>query len=210
MLRARVGFSRDSDGDISIRGKIVRTNMKDHKDKFPNPPVKLIDLQTAIEDFDRSRTEALDGGRKAFAHKKQCREILCKMLKKLGYYAETVADNDMSIFVLSGFELAGKSGASDDVVPRILKIKQGKSGEFNVWYQAFYRKVIYYELRWGQHGPEGALPNTWMPSVQSRQGRRPMLIRNLTPGRIYSFQVRVYKNDETFTDWSPAAVKMVI
>jgi hypothetical protein len=184
--------------------------MKDHEDKFPNPPVRLSDLQTAIEDFDRSRTDALDGGKKAFAQKKQCRAILCKMLKQLGHYADAVADNDMSVFVLSGFELAGKSGPSGDVVPRILKIKQGKSGEFNVWIQAFYRKVIYYELRWGPQGPEGALPNTWMPSLQSRQGRRPMLIQNLTPGTIYCLQVRVYRNDETFTDWSPAATKMAI
>jgi hypothetical protein len=184
--------------------------MKDNEDKFPNPPVKLSDLQAAIDDFDHSRTQALDGGKKAFAQKKKCRETLIKILKPLGHYVESVAENNIDVFVLSGFELAGKSGPSGDVVPRILKIKQGKSGEFYVWYEAFYRRVLYYELRWGRQGPGGTLPNSWMPSVQSKQARRPALIQNLTPGTIYCFQVRVFKNDETFSDWSQPANKMSI
>jgi hypothetical protein len=210
MLRARLGYTRDPDGKVSTRGKVVLKGMKDYKNKFPNPPVKLSDLQAAVDDFDRSRTQALDGGKKAFAQKKKCRQILIKMLKQLGHYVEAVAENDVALFLLSGFELAGKSGPSGEIVPRILQIKQGKSGEFYVSFPAFYRQVLYYQLRWGPQGPGGALPDPWLGPLQSRQARRPMLIRNLTPGTIYCFQVRVYKNDETFTDWSQTATKMSI
>ena len=49
-----------------------------------------------------------------------------------------------------------------------------------------------------------------MKPVQSKQARRPALIQNLTPGTIYCFQVRVYKNDETFSNWSDTATKMSI
>lgn len=210
MIRARLGFTRDSDGKISNRGKAVRKCMKDNEDKFPNPPVKLSDLQAAIDEFDRSRTQALDRGKEAFALKKKCREILIKILLKLGHYVESVAEDNMDVFLSSGFEPAGKSGRTGVIVPRILKIKQGKSGEFCVSYLAFYRRVLYYELRYGPQGPRGALPERWMPTVQSKQARRPALIQNLTPGTIYCVKVRVYKNDETFSDWSHTATKMAI
>jgi hypothetical protein len=199
MLRARLGYTRDPDGKVLTRGRIVLKGFKDHEDKFPNPPVKLSDLEAAIENFDASRTLAGDGGRKAFAQKKKCRGILIRILIQLGH-----------VFLLSGFELAGKSGSSDEIVPRILQIKQGKSGEFFVSFLAFYRKVIYYELRYGPQGPDGVLPDPWMPPLQSRQARRPILVQNLIPGTIYCFQVRVYKNNETFSDWSQTAIKMVI
>jgi hypothetical protein len=99
---------------------------------------------------------------------------------------------------------------SEVQVARILKIKDGKSGEVYAWYEAFYRQVLYYELRYGPQGPGGAPPNPWMKSLQSKQARRPALIQNLTPGTIYYFQVRVYKDDDTFSNWSDTATKMSI
>jgi hypothetical protein len=179
-------------------------------DKFRDPTVKLSDLKAALDDFDHFITQALDGGKKAFAQKKRCRAILVKILQQLGHYVESVAEDNMDVFLSSGFEPAGKSGPTGAIAPRIVKIKQGKSGEFYVWYEAFYRQVMYYELRYGQQGPDGAPPNPWVGPLQSKQARRPALIQNLTPGTIYCFQVRVYKNDETFSNWSDTATKMSI
>jgi hypothetical protein len=182
----------------------------DGNDKFANPPVKLSDLKAALEDFHLFITQARDGSRKAFARKRKCRAILVKKLHELGHYVESVAEDSMDVFLSSGFEPAGKSGPTGAIVPRILKIKHGKSGELYVWYEAFYRQVLYYELRYGQQGPGGTPPNPWMKPVQSKQARRPALIQNLTPGTIYCFQVRVYKNNDTFSNWSDTATKMSI
>jgi hypothetical protein len=181
--------------------------MKD-TDKFPNPPVKLSALKAAIDDFDQSIAKALDGGKTAFARKKKCRARLVKILRQLGPYVESVAEDSMDIVLSSGFEPAGKSGPTGAIVPRILKISQGKSGELYVSYEAFYRQVLYYELRYGPQGRGGTPPNPWMGPLQSKQARRPALIQNLTPGTTYCFQVRVYKNDETYSDWSATATKM--
>jgi hypothetical protein len=207
MIRARLGFSRQPDGNVSTRGKAVYKGMKG-SDKFPDPPVKLSDLKAAIDNFDQSIARALDGGKTAFALKDKCRGILIKILLQLGHYVESVAEDSMAVFLSSGFEPAGKSGPTGAIVPRILKVKQGKSGEVYVSYEAFYRQVMFYELRYGPQGPGGEPPNPWMESLQSKQARRPALIQNLTPGTIYCFQVRVYKNDETFSDWSNTATKM--
>jgi hypothetical protein len=181
--------------------------MKDN-DKYPDPPAKLSDLKAAVDDFDHSIAQSLDGGKKAFAQKEKCRAILVNLLRQLGHYVESIAGDRMDIFLSSGFEPAGKSGPTRAIVPRILKIKHGKSGELYVSYEAFYRQVLYYELRYGQQGRGGQLPDPWMKPFQSKQARRPALIQNLTPGTVYCFQVRVYKNDETFSDWSNTATKM--
>ena len=209
MIRARLGFSRQPDGNVSIRGKAVYKGMKGNE-KFANSPIKLSDLKAATDDFDHSIAQALDGGKKAFAQKQKCRASLVKILRQLGHYVESAAEGNMDVFLSSGFEPAGKSGPTGAIVPRILKIKPGKSGELYVSYEAFYRQVLYYELRYGPQGPGGAPPNPWMELLQSKQARRPALIRNLTPGTIYCFQVRVYKNDETYSNWSNTATQMSI
>ena len=207
MIRARLGFSRQSDGNVSTRGRAVYKGMKGNS-KFPNPPVKLSDLKAALAEFDRSIAQALDGGKKAFAEKKKCRGVVVKILRQLGSYVESAAEDSMDVFLSSGFQPAGKSGPTGAIVPRILNIKQGKSGEFYVSYEAFYRQVLYYELRYRLQGPDGAPPNPWTEPLQSKQARRPALIQNLTPGKTYCFQVRVYKNDETYSEWSNTATKM--
>lgn len=207
MIRARLGFTRQSDGGISTRGRAVYKGMNGN-DAFVNPPVKLSHLKTALDDFDHSRAQALDGGKKIFAQKKKCRVNVCKLLVQLGHYVETVAENNMDVFISSGFELAGKSGPTGPIVPRILKIKQGKSGEFYVSYEAFYRRVLQYELRCRRQVPNGTPPDPWMNSLKFKQAKRPALIQNLIRGTIYSFQVRVFKNDETYSDWSSTVSKM--
>jgi len=176
--------------------------------QFPHPPVKLSDLKAGLEDFDSSCGKVLDGGKKAFAEKKKCRGIVIKMLVQLGQYVESVAENDMALFLLSGFEPAGKSPTQKVIDPRILKITYGKSGELLAWYLAFYRQVIHYQLRYRQQGPDGGLPDPWTETRTLRQARKPASVTGLTPGKIYCFQVWVFKNDETFTDWSPTVTRM--
>jgi len=173
MIRARLGFSRQPDGNLSTRGRAVYKGMKDN-DKFPNPPVKLSDLKAALDDFDHSISQTLDGGKKAFAQKKKCRAILVKILRQLGHYVESVAEDNMDVFLSSGFETAGKTGPTGAIVPRILKIKQGKSTELYVWYEAFYRKSCITSCVTARRGLTERLPIPgWNPSSPSRHAGRP-------------------------------------
>src|SRR5215470_13163226 len=160
MIRARLGFSRQPDRNVSTTARAVYKGMKENE-KFPNPPVHMSDLKTAADDFDQWIATALDGSKKAFAQKEKCREILCNILHQLGHYVEAVAGNSMDVFLSSGFEPAGKSTPTRAIVPRILKIKQGKSDELYVSYEPFYRQVLYYELRYGPQRTDEALPNPW-------------------------------------------------
>jgi len=116
----------------------------------------------------------------------------------------------LAAFVSSGFELIRSPGATEPCPkPRILKIRQGKTGELLVYFTPLYRKAVHYELRHGAQSADGMLPETW--TVESLlQARRPARIENLTPGTIYVFQVRAFGKTGVYTDWSDSATRMCI
>ena len=185
MIRARVGFSRRPDGYVRTLGYAVHDRM-DGNPHFPNPPVKLSDLKAALISFDHAIAAAVaDRGKKAFAQKKKCRHVVATMLRQLGHYVEAACDGNLAAFVSSGFEPIRSPGATEPCPkPRILKIRQGKTGELLVYFTPLYRKAVHYELRHGAQSADGMLPETW--TVESLlQARRPARIENLTPGTIY-------------------------
>src|SRR5439155_899003 len=161
MIRARVGFTRRSDGDVQTRGYAVHGGM-DGNPHFPKPPVRMSDLKAALIDFDYAIGGAADGGRKAFAEKKKCREVVITMLRQLGHYVEVACNDNMAIFLSSGFEAVSAPGATEQCpTPTILKIRQGKSGELLVFITPLYRQIVQYELRYGPQAADGAPPDEW-------------------------------------------------
>jgi hypothetical protein len=210
MLRARLGWTRRSAGDISSRGHAVYDGMKKNVLSFPKPPVDLEDLRAQLDRFDSARAGALDRGRKAFAELKDARKVLTHSLDHLGHYVEAVSKDDVARFICSGFELAGGGHTPDHEcpIPNILWVRQGtKSGELMVAWTPLYRKAAHYELRWGARGPDGGSPETWNID-KHMQGRRPARIEGLTPATIYVFQVRAFGKNGNYTDWSNPASRM--
>ena len=209
MIRARVGFTRRSDGDVQTRGYAVHGGM-DGNPHFPKPPVRMSDLKAALIDFDYAIGGAADGGRKAFAEKKKCREVVITMLRQLGHYVEVACNDNMAIFLSSGFEAVSAPGATEQCpMPTILKIRQGKSGELLVFITPLYRQIVQYELRYGPQAADGAPPDEWTVQILI-QARRPVRVENLTPATIYAFQVRALGKTGVYTDWSDSATRMCI
>jgi fibronectin type III domain protein len=210
MLRARLGWTRRSAGDISSRGRAVYGGMKEHILSFPKPPVDLEDLKAQLDRFDTARAGTLDGGRKAFAELQAARKVLTHSLDHLGHYVEAVSKDDVATFTSSGFELAGggRTTADECPVPRLRWVRQGNnSGELLVAWTPLYRKAGHYELRWGVQSPNGEPPKNWNID-RHMQGRRPVLIAGLTPATIYVFQVRAFGKKGEYTDWSNPASHM--
>jgi hypothetical protein len=65
----------------------------------------------------------------------------------------------------------------------------------------------FYELRYAVQDANG-IPGEWTIETLL-QARAPAVIKNLTPGLIYAFQVRA-KNAAGYTDWSPSFTRMCI
>jgi len=212
MLRARLGWTRRSHGDISSRGRAVYEGIKKNILRFPKPPVDLKDLKAQLDRFNDAIADSRNGGRKAFAELRSARKALTDSLDQLGHYVEAVSKDDVATFISSGFELAGGGHASAELcpIPSILWVRQGnKSGELLVAWTPLYRKAGHYELRWGAQGPNGEPPKTWKTDIHN-QARRPARIQGLTPATIYVFQVRAYGKNGKYTDWSNAATRMCV
>ena len=148
MIKARLGYSRRPDGEVSTEGWNVANRM-DGNAKFLHPPVKIADLIAALEDFDAARAQLFDCGKKVFVRRDKCRDIVVKLSVQLGHYVEAAAEDDIVVFLSSGSNRRGKPVPSKECdAPSIYKIVQGKSGVLSVYFTPFYRQVNYYEFRW--------------------------------------------------------------
>jgi hypothetical protein len=198
-LRPLDGFSNATDGDVASRGTSIVTNLTGNP-KFPNPPVDLTLLKTAIERLLALMAEALDGGPKVVAEKNEQRETIIKMLRLLGRYVEVTADNDMAAFTTSGFQLASTTKTTVPALSeRIRKIERGAvSGQIIVSLMVD-PKAYSYELRYGIAVPAGAtIAWTTLPLTNVRP---PVVLNSLVPATTYVFQTRGVTKDG-YTDWS--------
>src|SRR2546425_7917558 len=89
------GFSNVADADVVSRCTNIQTSMTGNP-HFPNPPVDLAGLKTAIDAFSALIAQALDGSKKVIAEKNKQREVVVKMVRLLGRYVEVTSNGDMA------------------------------------------------------------------------------------------------------------------
>src|SRR2546429_5642041 len=89
------GFSNAADADVVSRCTNIQTSMTGNP-HFPNPPVDLAGLKTAIDAFSALIAQALDGSKKVIAEKNKQREVVVKMVRLLGRLLEGTSNGDMA------------------------------------------------------------------------------------------------------------------
>ena len=194
------GYKGMSDTDIVARATAALTGLTGNSN-FPNPPVDLAALKTAIDTFSALIAEALDGSKRVIAQKNKQRQAVITMLRLLGRYVEVTSNGDMAVFQTSGFQAAATTRASSEPLSEsIRKITHGdNSGQINVSVRPI-RGAQSYEIRYGAAGPGGATPTMWtnhgVPGVKT-----PFVVTGLTPAMIYVFQARALLKTG-YTDWS--------
>lgn len=205
--RARVLLTllQSPDKGIVFRGRAVVTGTKENE-ALPNPPVGPDELQTMLNAYDDAINVSLDGGRIAIATRNSHRETVTKALRLLAAYVESAANGDPTIILSSGFETWTYNRSQPQFLdmPMIVKVAQRSPGEFAVSISVV-EKARGYELR---HGPAGSDPEARIITPVTRV-RPPTLFSGLTPGVIYTFQVRALGH-MGYTNWSDPISKMVI
>jgi hypothetical protein len=173
---------------------------------FSNPPVDLNLFQTGISNYAAAVVAALDGGKQAIANMNKLREELARMVEQLAHYVEANSNDDVATFTSSGFEIRPTTRVAPQplVQPEIKGIDQGKTGVLLVAVTPV-DKALMYEIRYAPVGGGGVNPIT----ITAPQARKAVPIENLTPGTIYTFQVRAY-GTLGFTDWSNPQQRMCI
>lgn len=198
MIKPIDGFTGVSDADVLSRGNNVQTSMTGNAN-FPNPPVDLAALKTALDTFSALIAQALDGSKKVIAEKNKQRTAVIKMLRLLGRYVEVNCKDDLSIFETSGFQPApSKKTAAPPLTEKIRKVVHGaNSGEITVWLKAV-AKASSYEFRYAVANAGATTTWTTMPLSTVKA---PIPLKGLTPATTYLFQARALVKD-TYTDWS--------
>ena len=193
------------DVDVVNRGTVVVTKMTGNPN-FPTSPVDLAGLQADIDALSALMAEALDGSKKVTAEKKRQKQVVVKKLRLLGRYVECMCNNDMAIFVSSGFEPASTAKTRRrGVSQNIRSFDHGvNSGEIVIRLNAV-PKALSYELRYAATDSAGTAP-VW--TIETVTGvKTPVTLVGLTPGTIYAFQVRSL-GKPGYSDWSDSATLM--
>ena len=167
---------------------------------YPAPPIDEATFKGAIDTLSTRITAALDGGKKAIADRSHQEEVVIKMMRQLGRYAEEACKDDMPTFLKSGFQATSTvTGARQTLSQFIRKITPGKnSGQFHVVPVAA-DGADAYEIRCVP--TVNGAPGT--PVTQFVTKTRPgAAITGLTPGTAYNIQVRSFADAAGFSDWS--------
>src|SRR5207244_11945535 len=101
---------------------------------YPTPPVDEATFKGTIDTLYTKITAALDGGKKAIAERNHQEQVVIKMMRQLGRYAEEACKDDVPTFLKSGFQAASTVRAGSQPLSKsIRKITPGKnSGQFHV------------------------------------------------------------------------------
>jgi hypothetical protein len=170
---------------------------------YPAPPVTMAALQTACEDFTARISAAQSGGPAATAAKNNSRETLIGMLRLLAAYVQMNSNGDLVLLLGSGFEPQGTKGASVPLErPQGLTIKNGGTGQLVVRLSPVKNRNMY-EGRIKVDGSD------WLPSVFASDSQR-IAFEGLTPGQIYTIQVRALGGSTGYSDWSDPSSHMAM
>ena len=180
---------------------------------FPNTPFDAARFQGAVDRFATAVAAVVtDGGKLSIEERNKRRAEAVVMYRMLGHYVENACKNDMSTFLLSGFTPAAKPQRIPPQplpAPEAPTIEQGSTGEFALTLTSVPR-ALYYELSCVPFPAVPGAAGTVDPStVIVTSTKRRTIIKDLSPGTIYQFQVRAF-GKLGFSEWSNTAQRMVI
>ena len=200
-------FGGMPDADVVSRGMSIVTKMTGNSN-FPNPPVDLAGLKTDIDTLSALMAESLDGSRKVIAEKNKQKVAVVKKLRLLGRYVEVACNDDMAVFVSSGFEAASNSKTqSPGVSQNIRSLDHGfNSGDIVIRLRAV-PEAVSYELRYAVASAENGTALLWTTNQPVLGVRKPITLTGLKPGTTYAFQVRSL-GKFGYSDWSDSVTFM--
>src|SRR5437868_9228400 len=105
-IRPLEGYVEATDNDVLNRSTNVVAGVGANTSVFTAPPINPADLKTQNDTFSALMAEATDGSKKVIAQKNKVRGAIIKDLRILGRYVDKIANGDLAVFKLSGFEPA--------------------------------------------------------------------------------------------------------
>ena len=193
-IRVNLGFAQAADHVIEELAEEVHTGMTGNAD-FPAPPVTMAALATATTNFSNARVTAAQGGQADTAAKDAARDALVVLLRQLAAYVQLTAANDLAMLLSSGFEAVSTNRASVELPQAtVLDVMHVGEGKLKIR-PAPIKNVRMWEVR------HSVTPGVWV-SAGTFNSTRDMLLTGLTPGAVYTIQVRALGGLTGAGEWS--------
>jgi hypothetical protein len=209
IIRPSLAFQDFSDDSFNSAVNNVCTGL-DGNTGLGTPPVPIADVKSLRDAFSAAMVASAEGSKTATADKNKKREQLTVMMRQLAHYVEVACNGDMAIFLSSGFQprTITRSTPQPLAVPTTTGLAQGMTGQMLLSVKN-QKKALHHDAKVTPVG--GANPGLsgqgTMLTVSSL--KQPITFNGLTPGTIYSFQVRAY-GKLGYTEWSDPVTRMCI
>jgi hypothetical protein len=198
LFHISLGFAKMPDNDLDEFASHVATELTSHAAIFTAPPVTPTNLTTAQGNFHAAIAAASEGGKSLTADKTAKREIVTGLLRQLAVYIEAIPNMTAANAMLSGFEVLVPAHHSPTAlaVPVILGFNNVASTKLGVKLQGS-PGARGYEFRVGI-GSGVPLSGEFFSST------RGIVLKGLTPGTLYTVQVRALGGGNLTSEWSPS------
>jgi hypothetical protein len=199
-LRVSLAFARLPDKELDNFTLGVKDGLTGNA-AYPTPPVTPVNLETARADFEQKIADASVGGPPDTAAKNNSRQTLLGMLRQDAGYVQINCNNDMSLLLSSGFQAMSTNRASTQLDQPIgLVLDNGVSAQLIASMKPV-KNTSLYEGR--IKGPTG----DWLPTVLTGDSQH-IEFNGLTPGLVYTAQVRALGGSTGQSDWSDPSTHM--
>ena len=197
-IKALLDFARTTPGNLFLFAKNIFTKLYGNA-AYPNPPVGMATFKAVMDRLEVLNTAALDGGKKIFAERRAVIETMVEMLRQLAHYVEGASKGEEVTFRSSGFVPAPTTRTKTAPWSEaIRKIRPGDNSGTVLVTLVCDPEANGYQLRWIPAGSEATDAWSMMLIALTRPAT---LVKNLTPGTTYVFQVRAVRSGGV-TDWS--------
>ena len=194
--RVSYAFASLPDNLLILFVTMVITCLKNNL-AFPNLPMAITGLLVELNAFQEAvNALELNGDAQYVAARDEARETLLDSMRKTGAYVQSVALNNLSMLLSSGFEAVPQaSGSSPLAAPTILAVTNHGTGTVLLRLSPVVNARSY-QIQTSLDGGK-----TWQDSVVSPQARR-VLVPKLLPGTVYSLQARAIGGSTGQSLWS--------
>ena len=205
-IKALGGYHKKTPTDNLTAANAIHAGIFTDPTDYPKPPIEESAFKNAIDTLSTRITAARDGGKKAIADRNQQEQIVIKMMRQLGQYAEAACNDDVPTFLKSGFQPAPTVKSPRSPLSQwIRSVKTGKvSGQIHIHLVAVDGAATY-EVRWAS--TVNGTPGTWTSQMVGKT-RPAFKITGLTPGTNYTIQVRSFADATGFSEWSDPITRL--